>query len=96
MKFTLIIAILISITFFIRVIINAIWTRFIVNWKYRYPFEASFYFVIEFIPITLLLALILKFGFRPTDKNNATKMKQPSILRFLTSDEEESLLDYKI
>lgn len=96
MRFTFIIAIVISVTFFIRVIVNALWTRFIVNWKHRYPFEAAFYAIIEFMPITLLLVLILKFGFRQTDKNNFTKMKQPSVLRFITSDEEEGLLDYKM
>lgn len=75
MRLTLFITITVAISFTIRVICNGIWVQFILNWSFRYPFEAIFYTTIEIIPICLILWLMLKSGFRfnPNRNQNAFK-----------------------
>lgn len=68
-QYTLATAIVVSVSFVIRVVVNALWARFIINWTYRYPFEATFYTLIEIVPIVILLFFMLKYGFRGKNRS---------------------------
>lgn len=64
MKLTLLLTITVLISFCIRIIVNGLWPHVIVKWKYRYPFEACYYFFIEVIPIAMLLYFNIKNGLK--------------------------------
>jgi magnesium-transporting ATPase (P-type) len=68
MRLTLIITVAVTLSFSIRVIVNALWT-FIRNKSWHYPFEVGFYTIVEVAPIALLLWLMLASGFRRTIKD---------------------------
>lgn len=71
MKLTLIITIVVSCSFTIRVVVNACWNLIRSRW-WHYPFEVCFYTVVELVPIGLLLWLMLASGFRRITKPQST------------------------
>lgn len=67
MRLTLIITTVVSVSFAVRVTVNACWHLIRRHW-WHYPFEVVFYTIVELVPITLLLWLMLASGFRRITK----------------------------
>lgn len=56
----LITAVIVTVTFIIRIVVNFIWPGYIHPWAYKWVFQAVFYTVIELVPIVLILWLLVE------------------------------------
>lgn len=87
MRLTLIITIAVSVSFSIRVTVNALW-QVIRKKTWHYPFETTFYSVVEVAPIALLLWLMLVSGFRRIARDDSTFRPLIAQADYVYTDEE--------